>query len=235
MRDRCLRFVILARIFVNMERYVLFFWRKGSIKLRFLLAVVFVCLAAATVKAIDIGGHMVATLDIANEDQIPHSVTIDENNRTIRIFVAGGGSTNLVPGQDVALRVYHGTWRVFGDSGREMQVRFHRGQDYKLYLSPYVHGDVRTLTGVLDDGYNHYRIPLADMRGRPHLDDYPHHEYDPSFHGDYSGDDGYQYYRTDSQESLGHAIHEAFDNFLHDISNQNEAQPQYAPQPGYQW
>lgn len=189
-------------------------------KVRMCLVAAAMCLVASLGAAMEIGGRMVATLDVVNEDRIPHSVTIDMNNHVIQVFAQGGGATPLPPGQDVAMRVGHGPWRVIGDSGREINIRFHHGQDYKLHLSPYRHGDVRTIVGVIDDGYSHFNVPLLDMRRHRHFDDYDNHDYNANFHGDHYGQDGYQYYRTDSKESLGHALHEAFDGFLHNLGDQ---------------
>lgn len=202
-------------------------------KLRIGIVAACFCFVAAfglAVQAPD--GRMIASLDIVNEDSIPHSVTIDQNSRTVRVHARNGGNAELPPGRDVAMRVGHGTWRIFGDSGREMNVRIHHGQDYRLHLRPYVHGDVRTLVGVIDDGYNHFNAPLLDMREHPHFNDYPPDRYDPSYHEDHYGRPGYQYHRTDSHESLGHAIHEAFDGFLHNLQDQagqREDHPYYVP------
>lgn len=205
-------------------------------KLRLFLAAALICFAASLGMSVEVpDGRMIATLTLINEDSIPHTITVDENNRVIRVFAGAGGAVNVIPGQDVAQRVRHGSWRVTGDTGREMQIRVSHGQDYHFRLVPYVHGDIRTLVGILDDGYASHKVPLADMREYRHLDGYQPSEYDPNFHDDYRGDDGYQYYRTDNQESLGHAIHEAFDSFPHNLSDQNTNQPYYAPQPSNPW
>lgn len=200
-------------------------------KSRFILAVAFLCGIATFAKAVEApDGRMIATVVVSNEDSTPHSVTIDPQNNTIRIFAGPGGGGTLPPGQEVAQRAHHGVWRIFGDSGREMQVRFHRGRDYKLHLRPYTHENVSTLVGTMDDGYNHYSVPLATLKVVPVINQGGPIEYNPGYHNNYHGEDGYQYHRTDSKESLGHAIHEAFNQFLHNIGDQNQGTPQYQQQ-----
>lgn len=192
-------------------------------KLRTAITTALICLTATLAAAVD----GMTSVSVVNEDSIPHTITIDQDNRTIRVFAGSGGQVNLPPAQDVAQRARHGTWRVFGDSGREMNVRFHSGQDYRLHLRPYVHGDVKTLVGAIDDGYSHWEVPLADMRRHRHLDDYPQHTYQPRWHGPVPPpDSGYPYVRRDHPESIGHAIHEAFDNALQHI-NEERRHPYY--------
>lgn len=188
------------------------------------------CVAAAA-HAMEMDGRRIATLDIANADGVPHSVVIDQGNNTIRVLAGPGGSA-IQPGQDIAMRVEHGQWRIVGDTGREMRVRFHHGQDYRLQLRPYVYGDEKMLVGELDDGYSHWNEALADLGRLPRVGE-PPHIIEPQHHRHHH-DEGNRYpdwdKRNQQEEAgreLGEAVADAFDAMLF------HHQPEPAPHHGH--
>lgn len=176
--------------------------------------------AASLATAMEIGGRQVATLAIRNEDGRPHSVTVDQASRSLRVFAGPGGETVLPPGQDIAMQMNHGNWRIHGEDGKEFRIRLHHDHDYRLQLQPYVYGDVAVLTAVIDDGYSHWntqlatlgRVPPPGAGGPVPVIDPRHHPYDGEYHHRHH----YGKSEEDLGSALGEALADAFDDMLHD-------------------
>ncbi len=196
--------------------------------------------AGSWAAAMDIHGLKVATLDIANEDAVPHGVKIDQHARTIQIY-AGGVHTPLPPRQDIAMRVDHGQWRILGDNGRRLNIRIHQGRDYRLRLQPYVYGDNKVLVGVIDDGYSHVNGPLVDLGRLPHVGDIPppreinprhhHHHYDDNPYG-YDNPEADRYnLGAEMGDALGQALADALDGAIHHNDQTRPVPVIQQPQP----
>ncbi len=90
-------------------------------------------------------------LSVANQDAIPYYLNVSPGNKQLFISRNPNGGYELAPGQNIVLNLRKETYKMYGDSGRELKIRVREGENTTLRLVPFGVVGNSGLQGVAQD------------------------------------------------------------------------------------
>ncbi|MCC8109260.1 MAG: hypothetical protein LIQ30_09505, partial [Planctomycetes bacterium] len=90
-------------------------------------------------------------LSVGNQDAMPYYFLVNPGNKRLFISRSPNGGYEIAPGQNLVLNLRKETYKLYGDSGRELKVRVREGESTTLRLVPFGVVGNSGLQGVAQD------------------------------------------------------------------------------------